>query len=131
RDAGADQAPSGVTLPSGVVSSYQIAVADPSNPAAVRFAYVALAGTDLDPTDPTQTVTAWNAQHGYVHYTRDATADIFQYSQSSYGGYGAAPKGPFCTINADGTYSVVNDPDTGNPAIKQRRPGDGAWVTTD
>src|SRR4051812_49164187 len=56
RDAGADQAPSGATLPGGVLSSYQIAVADPSNPAAIRYAYVALASSDRDPGAATQTV---------------------------------------------------------------------------
>src|SRR5205823_542381 len=46
RDAGAEQAPSGAALPTGIVSSYQVAVADPSNPSAVRYAYVGLAGSD-------------------------------------------------------------------------------------
>ena len=140
RDAGADQAPSGAQLPAGVGSSYQVAVADPSNPSALRYAYVALATSDTDPGQPAQklnpkgkpvgppplTIAQWNAQHGYVHYTRDATADIFQYSQSSYGGYGAAPKGPYCTVNADGTHS----PSTAHGQYAQRRPGDGAWITT-
>ncbi|MDQ1684056.1 MAG: hypothetical protein QOC82_793 [Frankiaceae bacterium] len=139
RDAGAAAAPAGTTLPSGVLSSYQIAVADPSNPAAIRYAYVALASSDTEPGwtqkvnphgkpvgGPPQTIAQWNAEHGYVHYTRDATADIFQYSQSSYGDYGAAPKGPYCTINADGTHT----PSTVHGTYAQRRPGDGAWVTT-
>ena len=30
RDAGADQAPSGANFPDGVLSTYQVAVADPS-----------------------------------------------------------------------------------------------------
>jgi hypothetical protein len=139
RDAGPGQAPSGAQLPAGVVSSYQVAVADPSNPGALRYAYVALAKSDVEPGaaqkvnpkgkpvgPPPQTIAQWNAQHGYVHYTRDATADIFQYSQSSYGDYGAAPKGPYCTINADGTHS----PSTAQGQYAQRRPGDGAWITT-
>jgi hypothetical protein len=126
RDAGADQAPSGAALPSGVTGSYQVAVADPSNPSAVRYAYVALASSDQDPGDATQTIEQWNVAHAYVHYTRDATADIFQYSQSSYGDYGAAPKGPYCTINPDGTWSLS----TAHGQFAQRRPGDGAWVTT-
>jgi hypothetical protein len=126
RDAGAEAAPSGATLPAGVSGSYQVAVADPSNPSAVRYAYVALSSSDQDPGDATQTIQQWNDDHAYVHYTRDATADIFQYSQSSYGDYGAAPKGPYCTINADGTHS----PSTAHGTYAQRRPGDGAWVTT-
>jgi len=127
RDAGAQPAPSGASLPSGVTGSYQVAVADPSNPSAIRYAYVALASSDLDPGATTQTIQQWNEQHAYVHYTRDATADIFQYSQSSYGGYGAAPVGPYCTINPDGTWSLS----TTHGKYAQRRPGDGAWVTTD
>ena len=127
RDAGAQQAPSGAALPKGVTGSYQVAVADPSNPAAVRYAYVALAATDHDPGDAAVTVQQWNEQHAYVHYTRDATAGIFQYSQSSYSGYGAAPVGPYCTVNPDGTWSLG----TAHGKYAQRRPGDGAWVTTD
>src|SRR3954454_787682 len=127
RDAGAQPAPAGTSLPSGVKGSYQVAVADPSNPSAVRYAYVALASSDLDPGAATQTIQQWNEQHTYVHYTRDATADIFQYSQSSYGGYGAAPVGPYCTVNPDGTWSLS----TAHGTFAQRRPGDGAWVTTD
>ena len=125
-DAGADQAPNGAKLPAGVQSSYQVAVADPSNPAAVRYAYVGLAGSDRDPGDAAVTIQQWNTDHAYVHYNRDATADVFQYSQSSYGGYGAAPQGPYCTLNPDGTWSVS----TAHGKFAQRRPGDGAWVTT-
>jgi len=139
RDAGADQAPSGATFPDGVLSSYQVAVADPSNPSQTRFAYVALAKSDTNPGatqkknphgkpvgPPPETVRQWNEKHAYVHYTRDATADIFVYSQSSYSGYGAAPKGPYCTVNADGTHSASTAHDT----YAQRRPGDQAWITT-
>jgi hypothetical protein len=139
NDAGADAAPTGATLPSGIVSSYRVAVADPSNPTVLRYAYVALASSDTEPgwtqrVNPQgkpigprpQTIAEWNAEHGYVHYTRDATADIFQYSQSSYDSYGAAPKGPYCTIAADGTHTRSFAQGT----YAQRRPGDGAWITT-
>lgn len=126
RDAGADRAPAGAALPAGIGSSYQVAVADPSDPAVVHYAYVGLAGSDADPGNPKQTIQQWNDAHAYVHYTRDATADIFQYSQSSYGDYGAAAKGPYCTINPDGTWSLS----TAHGKFAQRRPGDGAWVTT-
>jgi hypothetical protein len=139
RDAGVAQAPVGAQLPSGIASSYQIAVADPSNPAAVRYAYVALASSDTDPGatqrlnphgkpvgPPPPTIAQWNEEHGYVRYTRDATADVFQYSQSSYSGYGAAPIGPYCTLDADGTHSRS----TAHGTYAQRRPGDAAWVTT-
>lgn len=126
RDAGADQAPTGAALPSGVVSSYKVAVADPSNPSAVRYAYVALSTSDRDPGDAEQTIREWNHEHAYVRYTRDPSAGIFQYSQSSYDGYGAAAKGPYCTVNPDGTHT----PSTAHGQYAQRRPGDGAWVTT-
>src|SRR3954454_13277492 len=49
RDAGTDQAPAGAALPHGVASSYQVAVADPSNPSVLRYAYVALASSDVNP----------------------------------------------------------------------------------
>lgn len=139
RDAGTGQAPSGASLPMGIVSSYEVAIADPSNPGALRYAYVALADSDIDPGatqklnphgkpvgPPPQTIAQWNEQHGYVHYTRDPSADIFQYSQSSYSDYGAAPKGPYCTVNADGTHTLS----TAHGTYAQRRPGDGAWITT-
>ncbi|HET6909861.1 MAG TPA: hypothetical protein VFH54_11025 [Mycobacteriales bacterium] len=126
RDAGADQAPSGTTLPGGIVSSYQVAVADPSDPSNVRYAYVGLAGSDRDPGDNADSIEQWNMDHAYIHYTRDATADIFQYSQSSFGSYGKAPIGPYCTVNPDGTASLS----TAHGKFAQRRPGDGAWVTT-
>jgi hypothetical protein len=125
-DAGTGQAPTGAALPSGIAASYQVAVADPSNPSAVRYAYVGLASTDKDPADPRLTIAQWNERHAYVHYARDATGDIFQYSQSSYAGYGKAPKGPYCTLNADGTHTRS----TVHGEYAQRRPGDGAWVTT-
>jgi hypothetical protein len=127
RDAGADQAPSGAALPPGVASSYLVRVADPSNPAGVRYAYVALSASDKDPGSSKQMIQQWNAAHTYVHYTRDATAGVFQYSQSSYGDYGAAAKGPYCTVNADGTHTRS----LAHGTYAQRRPGDGAWVTTD
>jgi hypothetical protein len=127
RDAGAGQAPSGAHLPDGILSSYLVAVADQSDPGSVRYAYVALSASDADPGSPDQTISQWNDQHGYVHYARDLTADVFQYSQSSNRGYGAAPKGPYCTVHADGTHTRS----TAQGEIAQRRPGDGAWVTTD
>ena len=34
--------------------------------------------------------------------------------------------GPYCTINPDGTWSLS----TAHGKFAQRRPGDGAWVTT-
>ena len=53
---------------------------------------------------------AFNASNGYVHYQRDANADTFVLSQSSYGGYGNAPSRARTAtpdgqlvLNADGT----------------------------
>jgi len=113
------QAPPGTPLPDGIDGSYEVAIADPSNPANVVFAYVMLAGEDGPAPQ-------YDATNGYVRYERDANADLFVYSQSSYGDYGAAPKGPHCT--EDGT--LVTDGD-GNRVIAQRRPLDRATVRSD
>jgi hypothetical protein len=127
-DAGA-QAPTGSALPEGIASSFEVAVADPTD-GRVVFAYVMLA-------KPDGPVAQFTASNGYVRYVRDANADMFAYSQSSYGGYGAAPVGPYC--NLDGTVATTADPNYAPPAgiahpsnwlIKQRRPLDGAWVKT-
>ena len=115
RDTGG-KAPRGAALPAGIKSANTVAIADPSNPKVVRFAYVMLAA-------PGGPAPAFNASTGYVHYEPDANArNVFVYSQSSYGGYGAAPKGPYC--NPDGT------PSTAHGAVAQRRPLDTAWVKT-
>ena len=114
-DAG-PQAPAGAPLPTGIESASEIVIADPSNPANVAYAYV-MKATDGGPTP------AFDATNGYVRYARDPNADLHVYSQSSYDGYGAAPKGPYCT--EDGT------PDTTHGEIAQRRPLDRATVSTD
>lgn len=113
-DAG-DAAPAGSTLPAGIESASEVRVADPSNPGVTRTVYVMRAAAG----GPTA---AYDASNGYVRYTRDANADTFVYSQSSYGDYGAAAKGPVC--KPDGT------PDTARPGNVQRRPLDTAWVQT-
>jgi len=120
RDAGA-AAPAGTPLPKGIEGLKTIALLDPTNPSAPeRYVYVMRAGADGPKP-------AYTSKNGYVHYQRDDDADWFAYSQSSYGDYGAAPKGYYC--DADG--NVVLDPKTGQPAIGQRRPRDGATITTD
>ena len=112
RDAG-DQAPSGSDLPAGVAGANEIAVADPSNPSVIRYAYVMVAGA----SGPRA---AYTMRNGYLRYEPDANArKVFVFSESSYEGYGAAPKGPYCL--PDGTA-------TGK--IGQRRPLDTAWVKT-
>lgn len=129
-DAGT-QAPPATALPSGIDSSYEITVADPSNPGTTVFVYVMLA----TPTGPTA---AFDASNGYVRYLRDTNADMFVYSQSSYDGYGAAPKGPYCDLDGNVVTTprrpgdVPKDPPAPNGwAIEQRRPLDTAWVKTD
>ncbi|MBI4728152.1 MAG: hypothetical protein HY775_01410 [Acidobacteria bacterium] len=114
RDADA-QAPPTAALPEGIDSSYEILVADPTNPAQAAFVYVMLAGSGGP-------VPAFDASNGYVHYARDAGADTFVYSQSDYKDYGAAPKGPYCY--PDGSA------DTSHGVVAQRRPLDTAWVRT-
>ncbi|MGZ4190594.1 MAG: hypothetical protein ACXVQ5_12240 [Actinomycetota bacterium] len=117
-DAGS-QAPAGTPLPKGIANAYEVTVADPADPAHPTFAYVMLANSDGPKP-------AFDASNGYVRYVRDANADMFAYSQSSYGDYGAAPKGPYCD---PATGALVTDA-TGKPKIGQRRPLDGAWVKT-
>ncbi|MGH2730515.1 MAG: hypothetical protein ACRDJI_07875, partial [Actinomycetota bacterium] len=107
------QAPAGVVLPPGIESASEVVVADPSDPGLVRYAYVMLA-SEGGPAP------AFNATNGFVRYHPDANArSTFVFSESSYEGYGAAPKGPYCL--ADGTP-------TGK--IGQRRPLDTAWIRT-
>jgi hypothetical protein len=60
----------------------------------------------------------FNASNGYVHYARDANADYYEKSISSFEGYGNAAKGTYCDA-------------AGNPiGFDKRRPRDYAWVTT-
>ncbi|MFP5352723.1 MAG: hypothetical protein ACLGIB_09190 [Actinomycetota bacterium] len=114
RDTG-PAAPSDAELPPGMVDSYRVAVTDPAN-GQVSFAYVMLAAEDGPQA-------SFNADNGYVRYERDADADVYLFSESSYENYGAAPKGAYFD---PGTGQCVNDPN--NP--KQRRPGDQATITT-
>jgi hypothetical protein len=124
RDAGAE-APIDAQLPQGIVGASKVAVTDPSNPGVPLYAYVMLAGDQ----GPTPEFTAENSP--YVQYQRDTGpnrlgADLFVYSQSSYGDYGAAPRGAHCD---PATGEPVRD-GSGNLVIRQRRPLDTAWVTT-
>jgi hypothetical protein len=112
------QAPSGSPRPAGIEAMQEIRVADPANPTApVRFVYVGRAGSSA----PTRQFTAAN---GYVKYQRDANADTFAFSQSSYDGYGNAREGTYCDANGN---IVMKD---GKPAIGRRRPRDTATITT-
>ena len=114
RDA-SSRAPSDAGLPVGIEDSYEVAVGDPTN-GTTSFVYVMKAAPDGPDA-------AFDQSNGYVRYERDADANIFLYSQSSYDSYGAAPHGAWY------------DPDTGvchsDPSEhKQRRPGDRATITT-
>lgn len=115
RDAGAE-APSTAALPEGIASGYKVLIADPFDPTNPKYAYVMLTGEN----GPPPAYTAENSP--YVRYARDPNADILVYSQSSYGNYGNAPKGPYCL--PDGT------PDTSHGQTAQRRALDTAWVKT-
>ena len=120
RDAG-DKAPSDAVLPAGIEQAAEVAVADPSNPGVLAYAYVMVA----DPVGAPPA--AFDAANGYVRYEPDPNArSMFVFSESSYEGYGAAPKGPYCDT-ATG-QPVMND-ELGLD-IAQRRPLDTAWVYT-
>jgi hypothetical protein len=87
-DAGA-QAPAGAAMPKGIEGVREVRIDDPTNPgAASKYAYVMKAAADGPKP-------AFDASNGYVKYIRDADADTFAYSQSSYDSYGNAPKGHF------------------------------------
>jgi hypothetical protein len=118
RDAG-PRAPAGARLPKGVEAAKAIAVSDPTNPGSpTGYVYVMRAGAKGPKP-------AFDASNGYVRYQRDPTADTFAFSQSSYDTYGNAPKGEYC----DDQGNLVRNAD-GTPKIGQRRPRDGAWITT-
>jgi hypothetical protein len=125
RDAGV-RAPEAAPLPEGVEGSYELTVADPTNPSVIKYAYVMLAGADGPKP-------AFDETNGYVHYERDDAEgrNLFLYSQSSYDGYGAAPKGPVYDPRTGkcGPYDEDNNPAT-PPVEVQRRPGDKATIST-
>ena len=112
RDAG-PRAPRGTPPPPGIEEVREVALLDPLAPAArLRFVYVMLAAPDGPRS-------AFPPGSGYVRYERDRDADRFERSESTYSGYGNAPRGPVC--DADGKV-VATD--------VRRRPRDTAWVTT-
>lgn len=114
RDAG-PQAPATALRPHGTTGVKQVTVVDPLTQKS-SYLYVM---QGLAPT--------FDADNGYVRYTRDANADTFEKSESSYDNYGNAARGIVC--DADG--NVVLDPKTGQPALERRRPRDVATVATD
>jgi hypothetical protein len=112
-------APAGTALPSGIDSVKVVTLHDPTNPAA-GSSYVYVMRAAANGPKP-----AFTYKNGYVTYQRHPDANWFAYSQSSYGDYGAAPKGYYC----DAEGHVVRNPD-GTPKIGQRRPRDTATITT-
>ncbi len=116
-DAG-PQAPSGTELPKGITGARVVQVVDPQAPTTIHYVYVMLAGTTKDAPKP-----AFDAHNGYVRYQPDADSDTFLYSQSAYGSYGNAAKGPY--------FDPATNTCVTNPAQwKQRRPKDTAWIKT-
>ncbi|GAC1441740.1 MAG: hypothetical protein NVSMB55_10320 [Mycobacteriales bacterium] len=113
KDAG-PQAPSGATRPDGTTGVKAVAVTDPLT-RQTSYLYVMTGRTP-----------SFNADNGYVHYQRDANADTFDKSQSSYSGYGNAEAGVYC----DAAGNLVRKAD-GTPDIQRRRPRDTATITTD
>jgi hypothetical protein len=113
-DAGA-QAPADAKTPSGVEAVKAVTVRDPLTQA-VSHLYVMRGRTP-----------SFDAGNGYVSYERDANADTYEKSESSYDNYGNAARGVVC----DEVGQVVLDPETGQPAVERRRPRDFATITTD
>jgi hypothetical protein len=117
-DAGS-RAPANATLPGGIESVREVTVSDPTNPSAEpSYAYVMKAKTKRGAR------AAFDASNGYVSYRRDANADLFERSISSYDSYGNAPKGPYCDKNG---HLVLKN---GRPDSDKRRPRDYARVLT-
>ena len=83
RDTG-PQAPADALRPHGTTAVKAVSVVDPLTQQ-VSYLYVMQGRT------PTFT-----AENGYVRYTRDANADTFELSESSYDGYGNAAAGVYC-----------------------------------
>ena len=110
RDAG-PRADSQAGLPDGIQRALEVTVVDPDTVEAVGYVYV-MQG---------EVAPAFDAANGYVQYERDADADTYVFSESSYENYGAAPEGAY--RDADGTC-ITDDP-------RQRRPKDGATISTD
>ena len=100
------QAPSTAKRPHGTTAVHEVAVLDPLTQK-TNYLYVMLGKKP-----------SFNADNGYVHYQRDANADQFALSQSSYEDYGNAAVGPYC----DAAGNVIGH--------GRRRPIDTATITT-
>jgi hypothetical protein len=106
-------APADARLPKGIESARRVTVTDPSNLQAGQSYVYVMKAREPGPRP------AFTAANGYVSYERDATADLFEKSESTYDGYGNAASGPYC----DEQGNVLGE--------ARRRPRDYAWVTSD
>jgi hypothetical protein len=124
-DAG-PQAPADAAMPAGIEGRKEVAVNDP-NAASAPLRYVYVMKAQADGPKP-----AYDASSGYVSFKRDANADTFDKSESSYENYGNAGRGPYCddsgaVIETDPAYPDANDP---KHLPARRRPRDFATVQT-
>jgi hypothetical protein len=98
-------APAGAPTPPGIAELKRVTVGD------VGFVYLARSSGKRRP--------GFDATNGYVRYERDASADVYAFSQSTYDDYGNAKVGTYCDEN-------------GTPIGEgRRRPRDTATVATD
>jgi hypothetical protein len=119
-DAGA-QAPSGAAIPGGIAGLKVVTIADPTNPAAPqKYVYIMRADDTAAAPKP-----AFDASNGYVNYDRDDNFDTLVYSKSSYGDYGPAKQGPYCTPDGKLVKNAA-----GQPAIGPRRELDTVTIST-
>ena len=104
-------APAGVKRPEAVTDLKVVAIVDPVTRSR-KYVYVGRSDGSRKPR--------FDATNGYVRYERDANANFYEFSESSYRDYGNAPVGMTCDAQ-------------GNPTGKvgRRRPRDYATVTTD
>ena len=129
RDAGS-QAPSGTALPAGASDGQTVTIADPVDPSAVRYVYLAVKPGG----------SSYNASNGYVHMSRDADSETWLDKDSfadsaldkigtSNTGYGPNLPGTVCKTAA-GNPDGLATPD-GTPRLsKDRQPRDDFTVTT-
>src|SRR3954454_5043585 len=81
-------APDGAALPKGIEDARRVSVVDPLTQE-TKYAYVMRAGAKGPKSE-------FTASNGYVHYARDANADYYEKSISSFEGYGNAAQGTYC-----------------------------------
>jgi hypothetical protein len=137
RDA-AGQAPARAALPSGIVFGYQVRLVDP---AAATTRYVYIMQSAPGPRGGWAVPSGYTAANSpYVHYAADSDAGVMAYSQSSYGDYGNAPRGPVCRPDGTSTgeavigkgfkYNAAGDVILDPSTYVQRRTLDTATVAT-